>query len=162
MYFISTRRQNGTTCSTHGGGTFISKLLPHTPQTEDELIDVADTSRAHDLIEEGNVEGDACIQSVVGTLESQCIGKEVARDGCWDQGDRGKNGRFGRGRRRLLGRDWRKVKDGMGESVGGGQEGELVELFRRDVGWPTSEHAHGLLSVLATVLVQCWLAKTLL
>ena len=69
-------------------------------------------------------------------LESQCFGKEATRDGRWDQGDRGENGRFGRWWWRLFGRDWRKVKDGMGERVGGSYEGELVELFRRYVGRP--------------------------
>ena len=52
-------------------------------------------------------------------LDSQCFGEEVPRDGCWDQGDRGENGRFGRRWRRFFRRDWRKVKDGMGESVCG-------------------------------------------
>jgi hypothetical protein len=88
------------------------------------------------LIEEGSIEGDASVQGVVGMLESQRFGKEVPRDGCWDQGDRGENGRFGRWWRRLFGRDWRKVKDGVGESVGGSYAGELVELFRRCIGRP--------------------------
>ena len=131
-----------TTCAAHGGDSFVSKLLPGGPQRRGEVVDIGDTSGAHGVIEKGSIEGDASIERVVGSLERQGFGKDVAGDGSWDQGDRGQYGRLWRRWRRLLWRHLRKVEDGVGERVGGSKERELVELFSRYIGRPRSEHAH--------------------
>jgi len=92
--FVSTKQRIGHQ-STHWRDTFISELLPRGPQRGCEIINIGDTARAHDMIEEGNIEGDAGIQSVVSALERQRLGKDVARDGGRDKRNWGMDGRFG-------------------------------------------------------------------